>query len=96
MVIALALGSVVGAVAFVPSPASADCSGPTIWYMPRSVVRGEVVSVRGTGWGDACYDTGHFADVLYECRLIVMKIVFTASANAPSPGDKRRRNNFFH
>ena len=45
---------------------------------------------------DACYDTSHFADVLYECRLIVMKIVFTASANAPSPGDKRRRNNFFH
>lgn len=40
------------------SPAGADCNGPTITYEAGEVRRGTTVRVEGTGWGDACYDTG--------------------------------------
>jgi len=39
-------------------PAAADCNGPTITYEAGEVRRGTTVRVEGTGWGDACYDTG--------------------------------------
>jgi hypothetical protein len=40
-----------------PSPAAADCSGPTIQAI-HPAVRGDVITVKGYGFGDNCYDTG--------------------------------------
>ncbi|WP_436795038.1 hypothetical protein [Actinospongicola halichondriae] len=42
----------------VPDIARADCAGPTIEYEPTEVVRGGLLTVTGTGFGDNCYDTG--------------------------------------
>lgn len=39
-------------------PASADCSGPSMTFIPRDADRGGKVTVTGKGWGDNCYDTG--------------------------------------
>lgn len=55
------LGLGLGAAFFVglgPSPAGADCSGPTIGYDAGPVDRGQAISVTGGGFGDNCYDTG--------------------------------------
>ncbi|QGG95767.1 hypothetical protein [Actinomarinicola tropica] len=42
----------------VADPAAADCSGPTIEYDAGEVQPGGTVTVRGSAWGDECYDTG--------------------------------------
>jgi hypothetical protein len=39
-------------------PAAADCIGPTIEITQREVVRGDALTITGSGWGDNCYDTG--------------------------------------
>lgn len=51
MAVALAVG--------VPAtPSAADCSGPLLGRDQVTVDRGDTVTVEGTNWGDACYDTG--------------------------------------
>jgi hypothetical protein len=42
-----------------PAPAAASCIGPSVSLERPPVWRGDVVAVRGEGWGDgSCYDTG--------------------------------------
>ena len=49
---------VAGASAVLASPALADCSSPRVRVVPTEVVRGQTVTVVGTGMGTRCYDTG--------------------------------------
>lgn len=55
LVVLLLLAS--ASLALLPSPAAADCLGPTIRRI-EPAVRGEVITVRGYAFGDNCYDTG--------------------------------------
>jgi hypothetical protein len=42
-----------------PAPVGASCLGPTVALDRPPVRRGDVVTVRGKGWGDgSCYDNG--------------------------------------
>lgn len=65
-----------GPMALWPSAASASCAAPSVDVDPSSVAAGGVVEVRGTGFGDACNDTGGPGPVLggaqdgIEVRLV--------------------------
>jgi hypothetical protein len=50
----VATGLVVGAAEI----AAADCSGPSISVTPGVVEPGDTITVRGSAWGDNCYDSG--------------------------------------
>jgi hypothetical protein len=55
---ALVAFAALGVVAVVGDPASASCVGPRVSYDPAEVARGEMVTITGAFWGDACNDGG--------------------------------------
>lgn len=74
----LVAAAVLASLVLLAEPAQADCSGRVVRFSPLEVARGATLGVTGTGFGDACHDTGppsevkdHLGRPLTDIRLFV-------------------------